>query len=116
LSKFEKEFEDFFNEKKLKFIKNDRLNKGTPDFSFKVGKSTLVLFLHGCYWHGHNCKEWKLNNINLSKQAVTMRNDIEIRRYFLKKEGFFYLRCWECEFNKSKDYYLNKIYNIIINF
>lgn len=114
MSKFEKEFEVFFIEKKLKFLKNDRKQNGTPDFSFVMEGYNVVLFLHGCYWHGHNCKEWKLNNIGLSRQAVVARKDLQVRRYYMRQARTLYLRCWECSFNKNKEYQLDKIYDAII--
>lgn len=30
---------------------------GCPDLVFK--KLRIVLFVHGCFWHGHDCKEGK---------------------------------------------------------
>ncbi len=100
MSLFEKEFEDYFKQKNIKFKRNDRSLPGTPDFSFQNG--AIVLFLHGCFWHGHNCQEWKLDNIWKSRISVTISKDIEIREQYLEK-GIKYIRCWECEFKFNKN-------------
>ena len=110
MSLFEKEFEDYFKKKKIKFKRNDRSLPGTPDFSFQNG--AIVLFLHGCYWHGHNCKEWKLDNIWKSRISVTISKDIEIREQYLQK-GITYIRCWECEYKMDKDEQFKKIERIL---
>ena len=113
MSKIETEFETFFRQKKLSFKRNDRKLKGTPDFQFQKGKINIVLFLHGCYWHGHNCKEWNLSNIGESKQAVVISKDLEVRRYYMRDSEYLYLRVWECEYLENKYYQLNKVFDLI---
>ena len=116
MSKFELEFEAFFKKKKISFIRNDRQKFGTPDFSFKGNGTEIVLFLHGCYWHGHNCKEWKLNSFALSRQATAKYKDKEVISYYMNKPNFVYMRCWECEYKDNKNYHLERIYNSILQF
>jgi DNA mismatch endonuclease (patch repair protein) len=36
---------------------------GSPDLVFSSRKS--VIFVHGCYWHGHDCKYGKLSKSNV---------------------------------------------------
>lgn len=116
MSKFEDEFEIFFKQKKLKYKRNNNALLGTPDFSFKKKNNYAVLFLHGCYWHGHNCKQWKLSNVNLSRQALTIEKDLKVRRHYLNHTDDLYLRCWECDYIDNKDYQLDKMYRAIIDF
>ena len=101
MSKFEEEFEAFFKAQKISFIRNDKNMFGTPDFSFGDGK--IVLFLHGWYWHSHNCKDWKLDKIWQSRMDSTKQKDILVREKYLSL-NIRYLRCWECEYllNKAK--------------
>ena len=101
MSKFEEEFEAFFKAQKISFIRNDKNMFGTPDFSFGDGK--IVLFLHGCYWHSHNCKDWQLDKIWQSRMNSTKQKDILVREKYLSL-NIRYLRCWECEYllNKAK--------------
>ena len=72
---------------------------GKPDIV--LPKYKTVIFVHGCFWHGHtNCKyyvvpktrtEWWLNKINrniaLDNKAITA----------LKKEGWKIITVWECK-------------------
>lgn len=101
MSKFEEEFEVFFKAQKISFIRNDKNMFGTPDFSFGDGK--IVLFLHGCYWHSHSCKDRQLDKIWQSRMNSTKQKDILVREKYLSL-NIRYLRCWECEYllNKAK--------------
>ena len=72
---------------------------GKPDII--LPKYKTVIFVHGCFWHGHtNCKyyvvpktrtDWWLNKINrniaLDNKAITA----------LKKEGWKIITVWECK-------------------
>src|SRR5690242_5086167 len=37
----------------LRFRLHDRKLPGTPDLVFAAARS--VIFIHGCFWHGHDC-------------------------------------------------------------
>jgi len=110
MSKFEEEFVTFFTEKKLIFTRNDRGLTGTPDFSFDNG--SIVLFLHGCFWHGHNCADRNLDKIWLSKINSTIKKDFLVRQSFLASDVRF-LRVWECDFVANKCKVFAKIHNEI---
>ena len=110
MSKFEEEFEAFFKAQKISFIRNDKNMFGTPDFSFGDGK--IVLFLHGCYWHSHNCKDWQLDKIWQSRMNSTKQKDILVREKYLSWD-IRYLRCWECEYLTDKAKISHKILEAI---
>ena len=112
MSKFEEEFVDFFQMKSLTFIRNDRNLIGTPDFSFDNG--LIVLFLHGCFWHGHNCVDKNLDKIWRSKINSIIHKDFIVRQNYLASE-IRYLRVWECEYLENKIKILEKVYNEIMN-
>jgi DNA mismatch endonuclease (patch repair protein) len=76
---------------------HDRNLPGRPDFVFP--KSSLALFVDGCFWHGcpkcghypqSNRKYWdaKINNNRLRDRAA---------RSMLKASGWRVLRVWEHE-------------------
>ena len=77
---------------------------GKPDIVFP--KFRKVLFIHGCYWHGHeNCKyfvapksrtEWWLNKINGNKEKDKENEEL------LKKMGWNVIVIWECELKPGK--------------
>jgi len=71
---------------------------GKPDIV--LPKYKTVIFVHGCFWHGHNnCKyyvvpktrtEWWLNKIN-----GNTANDAKAIKA-LKKDGWKVINIWEC--------------------
>ncbi len=85
---------------------------GRPDIV--LPKYKTVIFVHGCFWHGHaNCKhfvvpktrtKWWQNKINTNKV-----NDEKAVKG-LKKEGWKVITVWECVLKPSKqERTLNKI-------
>ena len=113
MSKIELEFEKYFIEKKINFIRNDKSLFGTPDFSFHNGN--VVFFINGCFWHGHNCKLWKTDKIWRSKIQNTIEKDFVIRKhYFLKK--IKHIVCWECDFYDNKEKYFNRLLKYATDF
>jgi len=83
---------------------HDKKLPGKPDLVFP--KYRTVLFVHGCFWHGHeNCKyfvipktrtEWWLDKINGNKK----RDDNNIK--LLEKEGWKVITVWGCELKPDK--------------
>jgi DNA mismatch endonuclease, patch repair protein len=77
---------------------------GKPDIV--LPKYKTVLFIHGCFWHGHKgCKyfvvpktrtEWWLNKINYN-----ITNDTKAAKA-LKKEGWKIIHLWECDLKPAK--------------
>ena len=89
--------------------------KGKPDFVFP--KVRLALFVDGCFWHGHDCRNtrpaanadyWK------TKRDGNMRRDAEVTAVF-EARGWTVLRNWECELAKiNKERTLERI-RLILN-
>lgn len=83
---------------------HDKKLPGKPDIVFPKIRS--VIFIHGCFWHGHeNCKyfivpktrtDWWLSKINRNKQ-----NDVE-NLFRLKNEGWEVFTIFECELKEEK--------------
>lgn len=78
---------------------------GKPDLVF--GPRKKVIFVHGCFWHGHTCARgdrtpkknrgyWK------KKIARNMERDCE-HLAALKAGGWQSLVIWECEIKKGAD-------------
>ena len=82
---------------------------GKPDLAFPGMHK--VIFVHGCFWHGHYCKrdEMPKSRIDywgekvLKNQARDLRNRRELGRL-----GWESLVVWECEVKKP-DRLANKI-------
>jgi DNA mismatch endonuclease, patch repair protein len=76
---------------------------GRPDIIFRPRKK--VIFVHGCFWHGHHCKRGNLPSSN----EVFWKTKIEGNRVRdarvladLLALGWSSLVIWECECNDQK--------------
>lgn len=77
---------------------------GKPDLVFSGRKK--VIFVHGCFWHGHNCKKGKPPKTNLDywlpklneNQARDARN-----QKLLESMGWQVLVLWQCEINDTNN-------------
>lgn len=71
---------------------------GKPDLVFASRRK--VIFVHGCFWHFHNCGEGHVPKSNrdywLSKLQRNQSRDAKNRR-LLKQQGWQSLVIWECE-------------------
>lgn len=90
---------------------------GKPDLCFK--KHMKVLFINGCFWHGHeDCNYYKLPATRTKwwkdKIEATIKRDIK-KMEELKALGWKSLILWECDLKPQKrEQTLNKIYLSII--
>jgi DNA mismatch endonuclease Vsr len=72
-----------------------------------------VVFINGCFWHGHICRKGKLPETNKefweNKIKKTKKRDKKNYKE-LKANGWNYLVIWECEIKKKKlDLLIRKI-------
>ena len=90
---------------KMNNIKGWRRNYklfGKPDFTFRQSK--IVVFVDGCFWHGHNCRNTHpKNNANYWKKKLerNMERDKEVNMT-LRNKGWKVIRIWECELKDEK--------------
>ncbi len=91
---------------------HDKMLPGKPDLVFPKYKT--IIFIHGCFWHGHDgCKyfvvpktrkKWWLEKINRNKQLDTEN----FRK--LKKLGWKILTVFECKLRpKNREKTLNQL-------
>lgn len=76
--------------------------KGHPDFVFLNKK--IAIFVDGCFWHGHDCRNTKPKNNQEywdKKRERNMKHDKEITEYF-ENRGWTVIRIWECELKNKK--------------
>lgn len=75
---------------------------GHPDLVFS--RLRRVIFVHGCFWHGHSCKSAQLPTSRREYwEAKRLRNvarDRRVRRT-LNRDGWESLVVWECQLNKE---------------
>lgn len=75
----------------------DRNLPGKPDLVFP--KHNAVVFIHGCFWHLHDCHlfKWPSTRADFWRKKITgnkMRD--EKNKLFLKESGWRVLTVWEC--------------------
>lgn len=74
---------------------------GKPDFVFP--KQRIAVFVDGCFWHGHDCRNTRpKQNADFWKEKI-LRNkerDKEVTLH-LERLGWTVLRIWECELKKK---------------
>lgn len=93
----------FLHAQGFRYRLHDKKLPGKPDIVLLKYKT--VIFVHGCFWHGHdNCKyfsipntrtEWWLNKINSNK-----KND-KIATKALISQGWDVIEVWECTLKPS---------------
>ena len=77
--------------------------KGHPDFVFLSQR--VAVFVDGCFWHGHDCRNTRPSNNQdywEKKRARNIKHDTEVTALF-EKRGWKVLRIWECELKKKNE-------------
>ena len=72
---------------------------GTPDLVFPSRRK--VIFVHGCFWHGHTCprgdRQPKTNTAYWSNKIRRNRQRDESQQAELACDGWGILTVWECQ-------------------
>lgn len=93
---------------------NDKRYPGKPDIV--LPKYKTIIFVNGCFWHGHNCPATKLpsirsnfwfNKINTNK----IRDEANLKK--LNKLGFKVITIWQCELSNRE--LINQTLHNLIN-
>lgn len=89
----------FLHSKGFRFRLHKKELPGKPDIV--LSKYNTVIFVHGCFWHGHkNCKyfiipktrtKWWFNKIDHNRQKDIQNHNM------LKQTGWKIITVWECE-------------------
>ena len=81
---------------------HDKTLPGKPDIVFR--KSKKAIFVNGCFWHHHDCKEFHVPKTNenfwLSKIGSNVKRD-EDNVAKLNALGWDVLVIWECELSSK---------------
>lgn len=88
----------------LRYIVNDIKLPGKPDIV--LPKYHTVIFVHGCFWHGHDgCKNYTVPKTNTdfwtAKIARNKERDQETWRQ-LEAKGWNVIVVWECDLKKFR--------------
>ena len=89
---------------------------GHPDFVFL--KSKAAIFVDGCFWHGHDCRNTRPSDNAeywAKKRSRNIEHDKAITALFENRK-WLVIRIWECELKKkNRDALLRKLKPIIAN-
>ena len=86
----------------LRFRVHARHLPGKPDLA--LAKWRAVVFVNGCFWHGHDCDRFKLpkTNVEFWKQKIDRnRKRDSINRERLLQMGWRVLTIWECALRRA---------------
>lgn len=86
----------------LRFRLHPKELPGKPDLVFPKYKT--VLFVHGCFWHAHDCHLLRILSSNQEywqKKLIGNRDRDQIQQDQLKQAGWRVLIVFECELRGS---------------
>ena len=91
-------------ERGYRYRVNDKRLPGSPDIVLPKYRS--VVFVHGCFWHGHKgCKNYTVPKTNIDFWVAKVRRnqerDQEVWRK-LEAKGWSVIIVWECELEKNR--------------
>lgn len=105
-TKPEVQVRSFLHRSGLRFRLHDKKLPGKPDLVFPKYKS--VLFVHGCFWHGHTDTGCRLSripksNIPFWEKKIEENRKRDVRNTNLLREmSWNVLTIWECQL-KSRE-------------
>ena len=87
---------------------------GKPDFVFP--QKRIVIFVDGCFWHGHDCRNvTPSDNADFwnAKRKYNKQHDAAVTEK-LKQKNWTVIRIWECELKKkNRDILMEKLKDIV---
>lgn len=99
---------EIFRENNIKGWRRNYKVKGHPDFVFLDKK--IAIFVDGCFWHGHDCRNTRpVDNAEYwqKKRERNIAHDKAITALF-ESRGWTVIRIWECELKKKNYEFLEK--------
>ncbi len=81
---------------------NVRSIAGTPDIV--LSRYRTVIFINGCFWHGHDCDKFRLPKSNTEfwrKKIERNRNRDNENFIKLRAEGWHVVVLWECQLSRQ---------------
>ena len=107
---------EIFGEQGIKGWQRNYPVKGHPDFVFP--KRRIAVFVDGCFWHGHDCRNTRPKQNEdfwAAKRERNVARDKVVTEQF-EKRGWMVLRIWECELKKKNlSFLLAKLGSLFID-
>ena len=87
----------------FRYRKNVAALPGKPDIV--LPKYKTVVFVHGCFWHKHDCSRfvWPSSNQDYWIPKITANVERDKRNYAqLENDGWNVIVIWECQLKKAE--------------
>lgn len=95
-------------------LSNNKL-PGKPDVV--LPKYRTALFVHGCYWHRHDCRKGSsIPSTNREKWVQKFANNVARDQKALRELealGYRMLVVWECELRKDAESVMDKVERVL---
>jgi len=99
----------------LRYSLKNRALPGKPDVV--LSKHRVAVFVHGCFWHRHDCNYFILPKTNTefwkNKINANVKRDTEVIRQ-ITAIGYRVLVIWECSFKGKNKERLDSLFERII--
>jgi DNA mismatch endonuclease, patch repair protein len=99
----------------MRYSLKNRALPGKPDVV--LSKYRVAVFVHGCFWHRHDCSYFKLPKTNTefwkNKLSANVQRDVEVIRQ-ITDIGYRVLIIWECSFKGKNKERLDSLFESII--
>ncbi|SFW14872.1 very short patch repair endonuclease [Selenomonas ruminantium] len=98
----EEKVRKWLHSKGFRYRKNVNSLPGKPDIVLRKYKA--IIFVHGCFWHKHDCGRFRLPQTNTDywKKKITrnVERDKEVST-LLQTDGWRVFTVWECQLKKD---------------
>jgi len=86
---------------------------GSPDFVWP--KKKVALFVDGCFWHGHDCRNLKPSGNARVWEKKILHNKRRDRKVSLRlrQDGWFVTRVWECDLKCRPQFIIRRIERLL---
>lgn len=95
---------------------HDKKLPGKPDMV--LPKYNAVIFINGCFWHGHNCHlfKWPSTRAEFWRKKISRNIEVDKRNYkLLKSDGWYILTIWECALKGKSRMPINIIIDEVVS-
>ena len=101
-TKPEEQVRKYLFSKGFRYRKNVKDLPGKPDIV--LPKYRCIIFVHGCFWHMHNCGRfhWPKSNESYWRKKIlgNVERDVAVKEE-LENMGWRVIVVWECQLKKS---------------
>lgn len=103
-TKPEEKVRKYLFSKGFRYRKNVKALPGSPDIV--LSKYKTAIFVHGCFWHMHECDrfKWPVANKDFWENKIRCNAERDkLKQEMLRSAGWNVIVIWECEILKRFD-------------